>query len=108
MLSMYVSSKAALEAFSRTLMTEVQDEDIRVTLLVQGTASDGEGSTDWGWDEDKAGVAFKLWTERGYLSRVSGRPGSGGQGVEAIADVHLFVVTRPRGQKLDTIHVRSY
>ena len=33
--------------------------------------------------------------------------GSAGQSTDDIADVHLFVVTRPRGQKLDTIHVRS-
>jgi hypothetical protein len=32
----------------------------------------------------------------------------GGQEVEAIADVHLFIVTRPRTQKLDTVHVRSF
>ena len=44
MLSVYVSSKAALEAFSRTLMTEVNHDDIRVTIVVQGTAYDGEGS----------------------------------------------------------------
>jgi NAD(P)-dependent dehydrogenase (short-subunit alcohol dehydrogenase family) len=34
MLSVYVSSKAGLEAFSRTLATEVQDDDIRVTVVV--------------------------------------------------------------------------
>jgi len=108
MLSMYVSTKAALEAFSRTLMTEVQDDDIRVTVLVQGVAADGEGSTDWSWDPAHSETAFAIWTERGYLAKVRGREGSAGQSVEDIADVHLYVVTRPRGQKLDTIHVRSY
>jgi NAD(P)-dependent dehydrogenase (short-subunit alcohol dehydrogenase family) len=108
MLSIYVATKAALEIFSRTLMCEVQDDDIRVTVVVQGTAHDGEGSTDWEWDPDNAAAAMALWTERGYLAKVHGRAGSAGQSVDDIADVHVYVVTRPRGQKLDTVYVRSY
>ena len=108
MLSMYVSTKAALEAFTKTLMHELRDDDIRVTVLVQGVAADGEGSTDWSWDPQHAETAATLWQERGYLEKVRGRPGSAGQSVDAIAEVHLFVVTRPRGQKLDTIFCRSY
>lgn len=105
MLSMYVATKAALEAFSRTLMTEVSDDDIRVTLVIQGTAFDGEGSSDWAWEPDRAEQAFALWAERGYLARVGGE--KPGQTVDDVADVHVYVVTRPRGQRLDTIHVRS-
>jgi meso-butanediol dehydrogenase / (S,S)-butanediol dehydrogenase / diacetyl reductase len=108
MLSMYTSTKAALETFSRTLMTEVLNDDIRVTVVVQGTAYDGEGSTDWSWDPEHSQTAFELWTERGYLAKVQGRTGSSGQSVEDVADVHLYIVTRPRGQKLDTVYVRSY
>jgi NAD(P)-dependent dehydrogenase (short-subunit alcohol dehydrogenase family) len=108
MLSVYVSSKAGLEAFSRTLATEVQDDDIRVTVVVQGTAHEGEGSTDWAWDPENSQTAFELWTERGYLAKTLGRTGSTGQSTDDVADVHLYVVTRPRGQRLDTIHVRSY
>jgi len=78
MLSMYVSTKAALEAFSRTLMTELQDDDIRVTVLVQGVAADGEGSTDWSWDPVHSEKAFGIWTERGYLANVRGRADSAG------------------------------
>jgi meso-butanediol dehydrogenase / (S,S)-butanediol dehydrogenase / diacetyl reductase len=106
MLSIYVATKAALEAFSRTLMLELQDDDIRVTVVVQGTAYDGDGSTDWGWDDDDTEAAMKLWTERGYLARVSGH--GGGQAVDDVADVHLYIVTRPRSQMLDTVHVRSH
>ncbi|MET0628144.1 MAG: SDR family oxidoreductase [Acidimicrobiia bacterium] len=108
MLSIYVATKAALEAFSRTLMTEVQDDDIRVTVLVQGTAHEGEGSTDWAWDPENAATAYALWAEKGYLAKVQGRTGSAGQSSDDVADVHVYIVTRPRGQKLDTVHVRSY
>jgi hypothetical protein len=40
------------------------------------------------------------------LNRVVGR--AGGQEVADVADVHLFIVTRPRTQKLDTVHCRSF
>jgi hypothetical protein len=33
---------------------------------------------------------------------------AGPQTVDDVADVHLYVITRPRGQRLDTIFVRSY
>ena len=41
MLSMYVASKAALEAFGVVLALEVREDDIRVTTVVQGTAQGG-------------------------------------------------------------------
>ena len=47
-----------------------------------------------------------MWLEKGYLGRVSGH--AGGQDVEDIGDVHLFIVTRPRTQKLDTVYCRSF
>lgn len=47
-----------------------------------------------------------MWTERGLLAEVGGR--HGGQHVEAIGDVHVFIVTRPRSQRLDVVHVRSF
>jgi NAD(P)-dependent dehydrogenase (short-subunit alcohol dehydrogenase family) len=107
MLSMYVSSKAALEAFSRTMMTEVKDDDIRITVVIQGIAHEGEGSTDWAREPERAAKAFELWTERGYIARVDRLEDLLGQSTDDVADVHLYVVTRPRHQQLDTIHVRS-
>lgn len=107
MLSLYVSTKAALEAFSGVLAQEVRDDDIRVTTLVQGAAKDaGGGSTGWEWDPQHGPAAMKLWGERGLLSEVYGR--HGGQDVDAIGDVHVFIVTRPRTQKLDTVYCRSF
>jgi len=102
MMTMYVATKAALEKFSSMLMDELPDDDIRVTTVVQGTAhGDGGGSTGWGWDPAHRDRAYALWQEQGYLARVRG---TRGQTVESIADVHLFVVTRPRGQRLHRLH----
>jgi len=107
MLSMYVATKAALEMFGRVLAQELRDDDIRVTTVVQGTAAGvGNGATDWSWDPEHAAAAIKLWTERGLLAQVLGR--HGGQDVDAIGDVHVFIVTRPRTQKLDTVYCRSF
>jgi meso-butanediol dehydrogenase / (S,S)-butanediol dehydrogenase / diacetyl reductase len=107
MLAMYVATKAGLEAFGTVLAQELRDEDIRVTTVVQGTAEGaGGGSTDWAWEPEHTEAAIALWTERGLLTEVQGR--YGGQSVEAIGDVHIFIVTRPRTQKLDTIYCRSF
>jgi len=107
MLSMYVSSKAGLEMFSKVLAQELRAEDIRVTTLIQGTAQGaGGGSADWAWEPEHATAAATMWTERGLLAEVGGL--YGGQDVEAIGDVHIFIVTRPRSQRLDTVHCRSF
>jgi NAD(P)-dependent dehydrogenase (short-subunit alcohol dehydrogenase family) len=107
MLSMYVSTKAALEMFDRILADEVRDDHIRVTTLVQGTAAGtGTGTTDFQWDPVDAEAATTMWTERGYMGRVAGH--AGGQDVDDVGDVHIFIVTRPRTQKLDTVYCRSF
>jgi NAD(P)-dependent dehydrogenase (short-subunit alcohol dehydrogenase family) len=105
MLSIYVSTKAALEAFGVVLRSEVERAGIRVTTLIQGASSgEGGGSTGWSWDPRHAETAMKLWQEGGWLTRVSKQA----QTVEQIADVHVYLVTRPPGQKLEVVHVRSY
>jgi NAD(P)-dependent dehydrogenase (short-subunit alcohol dehydrogenase family) len=107
LLSIYVATKAGLEAFGEVLAAELMDDDVRVTTLVQGTAvGAGGGSTGWEWDPERTVEAINLWTERGLMQGAQGR--LGGQEVEAVADVHLYIVTRPRTQKLDRIHVRSF
>lgn len=106
MLSVYVATKAALEAFGRVLTQEVCDDDIRVTTVVQGAAANaGGGTSDWSWDPDRAVAAMELWGERGLIATTQGR--HGGQDVDDIGDVHIFIVTRPRTQKLDVVYCRS-
>ena len=107
MLSMYVATKAALEAFAVVLAQEVRDDDIRVTTVIQGGANGGGGgSTDWEWDPEHGAAAIDLWTKTGLISQAYGR--NGGQEVAAVGDVHVFVVTRPRTQKMDTVYCRSF
>jgi NAD(P)-dependent dehydrogenase (short-subunit alcohol dehydrogenase family) len=107
MLSMYVATKAALEAFALVLAQEVRDDEIRVTTVIQGgTNAGGNGSTDWAWDPEHSAAAMSLWTETGLIGKAFGH--NGGQDVESVGDVHVFVVTRPRNQKMDTVYCRSF
>jgi NAD(P)-dependent dehydrogenase (short-subunit alcohol dehydrogenase family) len=107
MLSIYVSTKAALEAFSHVLRSEVERDSIRVTTLIQGAAAgEGGGSTGWEWDPVQASAALELWESEGFLRRIQGS--HGGQSVQQIADVHLFIVTLPVGQKVEVLRCRSY
>ncbi len=107
MLSMYVATKAALEAFALVLAQEVGEDDIRVTTVIQGaTNGAGTGSTDWEWDPEHGAAAIDLWTKEGLMSQAYGR--NGGQESTAVGDVHVFIVTRPRTQKMDTVYCRSF
>ena len=101
------ASAGGVEAFGVVLALEVRDDDIRVTTVVQGTAQGaGMGSTDWEWDPELGAAALKCWTELGLMNQAIGR--YAGQEVQAIGDVHLFIVTRPRTQKMDTVYCRSF
>ena len=107
MMSIYVATKAGLEALSQQLSMEYEKEEIRVTSLIQGVAlGEGGGTLDWGPDPEFAMAGFDRLQQEGTYQRVMGL--HGGQNVDQVAEVHAFVVTRPRGQKLDVIRVRSY
>jgi NAD(P)-dependent dehydrogenase (short-subunit alcohol dehydrogenase family) len=107
MLSVYVAIKAALEAFALVLEQEVRDDDIRVTTVIQGGAKGtGGGSSDWEWDPEHGAAALDLWAKNGLLAQAYGR--NGGQEASAVGDVHVFIVTRPRTQKMDTVYCRSF
>jgi NAD(P)-dependent dehydrogenase (short-subunit alcohol dehydrogenase family) len=105
--SIYCSTKASLEAFGRSMNFEYEKEEIRTVTLIQGVAL-GEGGGVQDWDHNPA---FKetMWPRllaEGTIERVMGK--HGGQDVDHVAEVHLFVATRPPGQKLDVVRSRSY
>ena len=107
MLSIYVATKAAVEALGTVMRAEFEREEIRVTTVIQGVAlGEGGGSTGWEWDPQHAAVATERWMNDGLLEKISGI--HGGQHVDHVADVHLYIVTRPRGQKLEVLRCRSY
>jgi NAD(P)-dependent dehydrogenase (short-subunit alcohol dehydrogenase family) len=105
--SVYSVTKAGLEALGRSLNFEYEKEDIRTTTIIQGVAlGEGGGVTDWDHNPEMTPVMWPRLQAEGTIQRVMGK--YGGQSVDSVAEVHLFVVTRPRGQKLDVVRVRSY
>jgi NAD(P)-dependent dehydrogenase (short-subunit alcohol dehydrogenase family) len=106
-MSIYAATKAAVEGLSQSLRYELESEEIRVTTLIQGVAlGEGGGSTDWALTTEYAPLSWERLQQEGTVRRTMGL--HGGQDVNDVAEVHLFVVTRPRGQKLDVIRPRSY
>jgi NADP-dependent 3-hydroxy acid dehydrogenase YdfG len=103
LMSIYSSSKAALEAQSRTLTQEVKGENIRVTLIVLGTVADTGFATNFSAADLER--ATPLWEADGYGTRVAGTgpPIS----ADAVAEVFEFAITRPAGLMLDVLHVRA-
>jgi NAD(P)-dependent dehydrogenase (short-subunit alcohol dehydrogenase family) len=105
--SIYSITKAGLEALGRSLNFEYDKEDIRTTTIIQGVAlGEGGGASDWDHNPEMTPVMWPRLQAEGTIQRVMGK--HGGQTVESVAEVHLFIVTRPRGQKLDVVRVRSY
>jgi NAD(P)-dependent dehydrogenase (short-subunit alcohol dehydrogenase family) len=105
--SVYAFTKAGLEAFGQALNREYEKEEIRTTTIVQGVAlGEGGGVRDWDHNPDFSSVMWPRLQAEGTVERVMGK--HGGQSVESVAEVHLFVVTRPPGQKVDVLRARSY
>jgi len=100
---LYAASKAGLEGFSRMVLHELKDEDIRVTLFVAGSTVSEFGANNYRpGDVDRA---FPEWQNAGYRKQVSGTTKVP---AEHVAEAMLFAVTRPRGQMIDVIHSRSF
>ncbi|GAA3226664.1 SDR family oxidoreductase [Actinocorallia longicatena] len=105
--AIYAVTKSGLEALGEALNREYEKEEIRTTTLIQGVAlGEGTGSTGWDHNPEYSGVMWPRLQAEGTVQRVMGK--HGGQSVESVAEVHLFIVTRPRGQKLDVVRARSY
>jgi short-subunit dehydrogenase len=80
---------------------ELKEHNIRVGLYVSGSV-DTEFATNFTMEEMES--AFPIWEASGYLSRVAGP----GMPAEWMAEAFVFQLTRPAGQMIDKIHVRSF
>ena len=98
---LYGASKGGLDTFSTMMVHELKALNIRVGLYVSGSV-DTEFATNFEPEEVEA--VFPIWEASGYLSRVAGP----GMPPEWMAEAFLFQLTRPAGQMVDKIHVRSF
>ncbi|MEJ7584841.1 MAG: SDR family oxidoreductase [Acidimicrobiales bacterium] len=98
---LYGTSKAGLEAFARMVAHELKADGIRVSTYVAGSTSTGFGST---FAPEDVARAYPAWEASGYLTRVAGA----GMDPEWMAEAFVFQLTRPPGQVVDVMHVRSF
>lgn len=102
MMSLYASSKQALDRFTRAMTKELRSDGIRVSLVVLGRTADTDFGSNFD-DEDRRRLRA-AWEEDGYTARIgSGRRMT----LEEVTDALSFVATRPRGVMLDVVHVRA-
>jgi NADP-dependent 3-hydroxy acid dehydrogenase YdfG len=99
---LYGASKGGLDTFSQMMVHELKADNIRVVRFTSGSV----GGTGFG-DNFGEGEVERVWPEwdaSGYLTRVAG------PGMEPawMADAIVFAITRPRGQMIDVINVRSF
>lgn len=95
-LSIYASTKAAVERFSRDLATELQLDEIGVSCIRPGAAGTSFAE---GWDMDATMAGFAAWRDTGRYMSV-------GMEVEQVADAVAFALAQPRGVAIDLLEVR--
>jgi len=101
-LGLYAATKAGLETFSRAALAELKPRGIRVTVVVCGTTTTEFGSE---WDPEVTLRFLTAAQQSGHLAFAGA-----GQPMEPsdVADTLVYVATRPPGQILDLLHVRSH
>lgn len=99
---LYGASKGGLDVFARQMSHELKPHGIRVTRFTSGSVA----GTGFGDNFDPADIAdaYPEWEASGYLTRVAGP----GMDAAWMADAFVFLLTRPRGQTIDVIRVRSF
>jgi NAD(P)-dependent dehydrogenase (short-subunit alcohol dehydrogenase family) len=101
-LALYAAAKGGLEVFAKAALTELKPYGIRVTLVVCGATTTDFAS---GWDADVMVRFFEAAQQSGHLALTSaGQPMNPADVAEAL----LFVASRPAGQMIDVLHVRSH
>lgn len=98
---LYGTGKAGLETFSRMMAHELKSDNIRVSTYMSGSTADTGFGVNFAPDE--VAEVFPEWEASGFLTRVAGP----GMDPDWMAEVFVFLLTRPPGQTIDVIHVRS-
>jgi NAD(P)-dependent dehydrogenase (short-subunit alcohol dehydrogenase family) len=98
---LYGTSKAGLQTFSRMMGHELKADNIRVCNYVSGSTASGFGVN---FTPEEVAAAYPAWEASGYLTRVAGP----GMDPAWMAESFVFLLTRPPGQFVDRIHVRSF
>lgn len=101
-LALYAASKGGLEVFAKAALTELKPYGIRVTVVLCGATTTEFASE---WDAEVMVRFFDAAQQSGHLALASaGQP----MNPADVADALVFVASRPAGQMIDLLHVRSH
>lgn len=95
-LSIYASTKAAVERFTRDLATELQEDGIGVTCLRPGSAGTNFAQ---GWDEEALKDGLQAWVDMGAYMSIGMEP-------EQVGDAVAYSLAQPPGVAVDLLEVR--
>jgi len=101
-MTLYSCTKRGMDGFTRTMTKELRGENIRMVLVTLGTVAPTAFSDNLAPEDME--TAYPHWESDGYLVRVAG---SEPISPAAVAETMLYVVTRPRDEMIDVIHVRA-
>ena len=101
-LGMYATSKAAVEMFSLCSTKELRQHGVRVTSLICGATATEFAS---GWDPNEA---LRFITEAAESGELAQSGVDKQQDPDDVADVVVYIATRPEGQILNVVHARAY
>jgi NADP-dependent 3-hydroxy acid dehydrogenase YdfG len=99
-LSIYASTKAALETFTAGLRSEVRADLIRVTALRAGYVTGGELARNW--SEEAMADFFRVTMDTGHAKMA----GVGGVSPQTMAEALIAILTLPRDVDVDLIELR--
>ncbi|MEP4146566.1 MAG: SDR family oxidoreductase [Halioglobus sp.] len=95
-LSIYASTKAAVERFTRDLARELQADEIGVTCVRPGGA--GTSFAD-GWDGEALMAGIEAWRDSGTYMNV-------GMETEQVGQAVAFALSQPVGVAVDLLELR--
>ena len=95
-LSIYASTKAAVERFSRDLRTELQPDGIGVTCIRPGAAWTSFAD---GWEPEAFKAGIEAWQDTGTYMNT-------GMEVGQVGDAVAYAVSQPAGVAVDMLEIR--
>ena len=95
-LSIYASTKAAVERFTRDLRTEVQIDGIGVTCVRPGGALTNFAD---GWDSEALTAGFNAWRDLGTYMDI-------GMDVAQVGKSVVYALAQPPGVAVDLLEIR--
>lgn len=98
---LYGASKGGLDTFTKMMVHELKADNIRMVRYTSGSVTTSFGDN---FAPGEVEAVWPEWDASGYLVRVAGP----GMDPDWMADAMIFAITRPRGQMIDVIHVRSF